>query len=357
MDICRISQKEEFLAAFGTITRAEQETLLAAIATDPPAPSAAAAALAILLPAVSIAALPRGPFLWVAATLLFSMVYPALLLAAALRRRRQPSDRAYVRTLRSLGILEPGRKLGYLAANAFVINARAAALPFAWYAAVNLFVALTWVRDGGVARGLGVVIAVQSAIVLISGFVAWRLTPGVGSLRRRTAAVRDRLAGYRSLAWVAVALLSVPVGFAAAVLVSILVVPGTPLIRVLAVGRVSPFAQSLEFALLLVGLYAVTRMAHSAASRPLARQVAEAVVRYIDGELMPRVRGGAAATDCEEYRALATGLLEARVYRFSRSTLAGRLPVYSLGTDLALVADPETLGALRGHLDLEPNPG
>jgi hypothetical protein len=141
------------------------------------------------------------------------------------------------------------------------------------------------------------------------------------------------------------------------VLVSILVVPGTPLIRVLAVGRVSPFAQSLEFALLLVGLYAVTRMAHSAASRPLARQVAEAVVRYIDGELMPRVRGGAAATDCEEYRALATGLLEARVYRFSRSTLAGRLPVYSLGTDLALVADPETLGALRGHLDLEPNPG
>src|SRR5690606_35020357 len=106
-------------------------------------------------------------------------------------------------------------------ANAFVINARAAALPFAWYAAVNLLVALTWVGHNGAASGLGVVIAVQSGIVLVSGFVAWRLTPGVGSLRRRTAAVRDRLAGYRSLTWVAVALLSVPVGFVAAVLNSL----------------------------------------------------------------------------------------------------------------------------------------
>ena len=58
--------------------------------------------------------------------------------------------------------------------------------------------------------------------------------------------------------------------------------------------------------------------------------------------------------DCEDYRVLATGLLEARVYRFERSTVFGRLPVYTLSPDLTLVADPETLGALRGHLALEP---
>jgi hypothetical protein len=57
--------------------------------------------------------------------------------------------------------------------------------------------------------------------------------------------------------------------------------------------------------------------------------------------------------DCEEYRRLATGLLEAHVYRFARSTVFGRLPIYALSPDLSLVADPETLAMLRGHLDLE----
>jgi hypothetical protein len=58
--------------------------------------------------------------------------------------------------------------------------------------------------------------------------------------------------------------------------------------------------------------------------------------------------------DCEDYRVLATGLLEARVYRIERTAVFGRLPVYTLSPDLTLVADPETLAALRGHLALEP---
>lgn len=80
------------------------------------------------------------------------------------------------------------------------------------------------------------------------------------------------------------------------------------------------------------------------------------MIRYIDEEVGPRLGSGEAPAvmDCEDYRVLATGLLEARVYRFTRTTVAGRLPVYTLSPDLTLEADPETLGALRGHLDLEP---
>jgi len=37
-----------------------------------------------------------------------------------------------------------------------------------------------------------------------------------------------------------------------------------------------------------------------------------------------------------------------------RSTIFGRLPMYVLAPDLSLVADPETPGALRCHLDFEP---
>lgn len=354
MDICRICRKEEFLAALAAATRVEQEALLAAIARDPPVPAAAVAVLAVALPAICIAVLPRGAYLWVGATLLFEMAYPVLLLLSSLRHRRpRAGDRAYLRTLRSLGLLEPGRKLGYLAGNAFVINARAVAPALAWFAAVDLLVALGWLGGEPPARGLGLVIAIQSALALALGLAVWRMTPGVGRLRERAAAVRARFTAHRAIGLALLFFLSVPVAFAAVVLLSILVLPGPPVIRVLAEGRISPLVQTLEFAVLLAGLYAVTRTVHGVESRRLARQVAEAIVQYVDRELAPRLDGDA-VTDCEGYRELATGLLEARVYRFERGTVFGRLPVYTLAPDLTLVADPETLAALRGHLDLGP---
>ena len=88
MDICRISRKEEFLAAFAAATRAEQEALLAAIARDRPVPVAAVVVLAIALPAICIAALSRGAYLWVAATLLFQMAYPLMLWLPTLGHHR-----------------------------------------------------------------------------------------------------------------------------------------------------------------------------------------------------------------------------------------------------------------------------
>lgn len=357
MDICRITKKEEFLAALATETRAEQAAILEAVALDRPAPGPAAAVLAVALPAVCIAVLPRGAYLWVAAVLLFELAYPVLHALPALLWRRPAGEHAYLRTLRELGLLEPGRKLGYLAGNAFVINARAVAPAFAWCSFVNLLVALAWLGGGPPARGLGLVIAVQSAGALGYCLAVWRLTPGVGRLRMRAVAVRDLLAAHRALGWSVLFLLSIPVAFAAVLLFWVLVLPGLPLLRVLAVGGVTPLVQTLEFAALFGGLYAVTRTVHSAESRQLARRVAAAAVRFIDTGLLPRLGGGGAPSvlDCEEYRVLATGLLEARVYRVERSAPGGRLPVYTVSPDLALVSDPETLAALRGHLDLEPD--
>lgn len=127
------------------------------------------------------------------------------------------------------------------------------------------------------------------------------------------------------------------------------------MVQVLTAGRVGPLGEALELGLLLVGLYTIARPVHSRESRRLARQIATAVVRYINGVVRPRLEsGGPAAMDCDDYRVLATALLEARVYRFARSAIFGRVPIYVLTPDLSLVADPETLGALRGHLNLEP---
>lgn len=354
MDICRVGPKEAFLAALAAATRAEQTALLEAVARDPPVPVAAAIVLAIGLPAVCIAALPRGAYLWVAASLFFSLLYPALLLLPALlRRRRGAADHAYLRTLRALGVLEPGRKLGYLAANAFVIGTRGVAPAFGWFAAVNLAVALTWILAGPTSRPLGALIAVQSGIAVGSGIVVWRMTPGVGHLRQRAVTVRALFAEHRAVGWTILLLLSVPLALTAVLLFPALVPAGPSFLRVLAEGRINPVARALEFVGLLVGLYLVTRTVQSRESRRMARQVADAVVRYLDDDLAPRLAGaGPAAMDCEEYRTLATGLLEARVYRFDRLTVAGRLPVYLLTPDLSLVADAETLAALRGHLDL-----
>lgn len=266
MDICRITRKEEFLAAFAAGIRHEQEALLAATARDRrPVHAPAVAVLAVALQAVCVATLPRGAYLWVAATLLFEMAYPALLLLPALRHQRPAAaDHAYLLTLRTLGILGPGRKLGYLAGNAFVINARPVAPALAWFAAVNLLVALGWLLDGPLARGLGLVIAVQSAIALGTGLVVWRMTAGVGHLRERRAVVRAQVAAYRAIGWTVLALLTVPVALVAVLLLSRLVLPGPPVFRVLAEGRINSLVQTLEFVILLAGLYAVTRSVHSA---------------------------------------------------------------------------------------------
>ena len=70
-----------------------------------------------------------------------------------------------------------------------MINARAVAPAFAWFAAVNLLVAIGWLWRDIPARGLGLVIALQSVVTLIAGLAVWRMTPGVGRLRERTAAV------------------------------------------------------------------------------------------------------------------------------------------------------------------------
>ena len=234
-----------------------------------------------------------------------------------------------------------------------MINARAVALAFAWFAAVNLLVAIGWLLGDIPARGLGILIAIQAAIALSYGIAVWRLTPGVGHLRERTAAVYAQFAAHRAIGLTVIVLLTVPVALGAVLFLSILVLPGPAFLRVFAEGRVSPLAQTLEFGLLFLGLYVVTRTDQAVESRRLARQVAEAVIRFIDLDLRPRLESGA-VMDCDEYRRLATGLLEARVYRFARSTVLGRLPIYALAPDLTLVADPETLAALRGHLDLGP---
>jgi hypothetical protein len=355
MDICRIGPKEAFLAALAAATRAEQTALLAAIARDRPVPVAAALVLAAGLPVVCIAALPRGAYLWVAASLFFSLLYPALLLLPVLLRRRRGGDHAYLRTLRALGLLEPGRKLGYLAANAFVIGTRSVAPAFGWFATVNLAVALSWIQAGPASRPLGFLIAAQSGLAVGSGIVIWRMTPGVGALRRRAGTVTEFLSAHRAVGWTVVLVLPVLLALAAVLLFPVLIPAGPSFVRVLAEGRINPAARALELAALLAGLYLVTRMVQSRESRRMARQVAEAVVRYLDADLAPRLaRGGPVAMDCEAYRALATGLLEARVYRFDSLTLAGRLPVYVLTPDLSLVADAETLAALRGHLELGP---
>ena len=180
------------------------------------------------------------------------------------------------------------------------------------------------------------------------------MTPGVGHLRERTAAVRAGFAAHRAIGWTVLALLTVPVAFVAVVLLSLLVLPGPPVFRVLAEGRVSPLAQTLEFGVLLAGLYAVTRTAHSAESRRLARQVAEAIVRYIDEEVRPAPGETAPSwtartTGCSRRASSRRGSTGSR----ARPSSAGCRSTPSPRT-YSLVADPETLAALRGHLDLEP---
>jgi hypothetical protein len=134
--------------------------------------------------------------------------------------------------------------------------------------------------------------------------------------------------------------------------------PGTVAIRLMNLEHVSPLRWFLELSILIISQFLLIRFIHSLQSRRTSYHISKALVRFVNDEvltLVNQIRAGERdeqSIDCDQYRRMMTGLLEAKMYRTIKSEIFGSFPLYLFESDLSLLFGQETITILRGHMSI-----
>ncbi len=106
--------------------------------------------------------------------------------------------------------------------------------------------------------------------------------------------------------------------------------------------------------------YVIVRYMHSIFSRTLMLRINRSISGYITNDVLPTLESGISDLDpgndaedtCENYRAIATSLIEAKMYKIQSVSIFGHFAVYFIQPDLSMILDKETLNMLRGHMEI-----
>ena len=86
-------------------------------------------------------------------------------------------------------------------------------------------------------------------------------------------------------------------------------------------------------------------------NRSISGYITNDVLPTLETGISDLVPGDDAEDTCENYRGIATCLIEAKMYRIqSISTVI--FAVYFIQPDLSMILDKETLNMLRGHMEI-----
>jgi hypothetical protein len=136
--------------------------------------------------------------------------------------------------------------------------------------------------------------------------------------------------------------------------------PGITVWEILNEGKITPVKNFTELVLVFLVQYVIVRFMHGLFSRRLMLRINRTIAGYITTEVLPALQKDRAGLDsgsgpdsiCEDYREIATRLIEARMYAIRSASIFGHFPVYYIQPDLTMILDKETLGTLRGHMEL-----
>jgi hypothetical protein len=364
MDICKEENKKEFLAGFaGDILAGEHgwEDRLSHTRTNPVDTGIFIAALA----ATILFAFTFGsyPFLWFASTLFIIMFYPltfvlpALVMLATIRSGN--TIRGYTRTLQEIGIIHHRDSFMYILWNAFFINSQPMAIPIILLCISDLVtVGMLLLFEVHTLRIILIMIA-QSVVIIIFYVSIYYLKPYSHRFLERMRSMRRNIhqRGYRVFLMVAATgILGLILSVSA--LLTILF-PGITVWEVLNEGKVTPVKNFTELVLIFLAQYVIVRFMHGIASRRLIFQINRSISEYISTVVMPALQKGIADQGlrpddtCEDYRQIATTLIEAKMYKTRSASIFGHFTVYFIQPDLTMILDKETLNTLRGHMEIQ----
>jgi hypothetical protein len=365
VDVCKEENKSEFLAEFaGNVLAGEREweDRLSQTRMHPLDIGIFIAALAGTLLLAFL--LPVFLLLWVASSLFIIMFYPLTIILPPLvlltRAHSETTIRAYLRTIRGIGIIRHRDSFVYVLWNAFFINSQPLAVPIILLCISDLVTVVMLILFEIHPLRIILIIVGQSVVIIIYYLSLYYLKPYSHRFLERMRSMRRRFhqKGYAVFIFVAATGILGLVLTVSALLTFLF--PGITVWEVLNEGKFTPVKNFTELVLIFLVQYVIVRFMHGLFSRRLMERINRTISGYITSEVLPALEMDRSVPDsefgpdsvCEDYRAIATLLIEAKMYKTQSASILGHFPVYYIQPDLSMILDKETLGTLRGHIEI-----
>lgn len=365
MDICKEDHKKEFLARLAGDVLAGEHSLEDRLSHTRTSPVDAGIFVAALALTILFAFTFRSyPILWVASSLFIIMLYPLTFLLPVLvtltTTRSETTIREYMRTLRGIGIIHHRDSFLLIVWNAFFINSQPLVIPIILLCISDIVTAVIMMLFEVHPLRIILIIVAQSVVIIIFYLSIYYLKPYSHGFLERVRSMRRHFhqRGYKVFLLVAATGI---LGFVLSVSTLLtLLFPGITVWEVMNEGKVTPLKNFTELVLIFLAQYVIVRFMHGIASRRLILRINRSISDYVTTAVLPALEKGVTGQDkgdvpadtCEDYRGIATCLIEAKMYKAHSASIFGHFTVYFIQPDLTMILDKETLNTLHGHMEI-----
>ena len=298
---------------------------------------------------------PDYPALFIAASFYLNMFYFVILLIPTSHRTALvpvTEIRRFRVWLREIGVQSGTARLTRLFIHAVLINSRTLSLGLGLIFSLDLLFVL-FDLAGRLPLQTTIVVSLQCTVIILFYFLVWLLEPFSTKFADQMASVRVRLERERFPTWVISALFITGILFAIILfLTTIILLPGITVNAFLTESGLAELGYLVSLlAVLAASQYFIIRTIHGVTSRAMACRLydyQESVLRdLLVFESADPVQSFCAGDETNEIPRL---LLESKIYRIHRHSLAGTFPVFVVELDFSVMLDSTTLTAIRGYI-------
>ncbi|HEX3002302.1 MAG TPA: hypothetical protein VHN82_08060 [Methanoregula sp.] len=310
-------------------------------------------ALCLLANIVLFLVRPDYTVLFIAASFYLNMFYFLTLLvptSPGAVTLQKPEITRFHTWLWENGIRSGTRQFTRIFINAFFMNCRTLTFPLGLLFSIDIvFTLIVWYA--GLVPGNTALFVISQSLIIITFYgLVWKVEPFTAGFAQNLDRFRSRLS--RDLPPAIISLLFLT-GFLAVIflfLTSIILLPGITLNTFLTESGLKELAHLVSLlAVLAISQYFIIRTLHGQRSRVMAGRLMD-YRRLLLKSLARDIEEHGNQDDIEQRYEMTSRLLESRIYRITRSTLAGAFPVCVVDPDFSVMMDTTTLTAIKGYI-------
>jgi hypothetical protein len=362
-DVCHASSRVDYLAFYGEeILDRERERQRILSPSEHRRIESGIILTVLAVNALLFLYFPQYVIAWIICSLFMIGIYPLsmliILLIKGIRQRTDEHYDNYIKTLKSLRLMKEKEYLIHMAWNVFFINSRSIGTALVVFCATNILAALVFYLVIRQATDLAILIAGQFMVFFVLYLLVLVLKPYNYRFEKFAGTVIIWFRRQKHIIWAILIFLGALGVLLALFLLWGYLFPGTVAIKLMTLEHVSPLRSFFELSIIIVSQFLLIRFIHSLQSRRTSYHISTSLVKFVNDEVLTvvnQIRAGdrdEQSIDCEEYRRLMTGLLEAKMYRTVKSETLGFFPLYLFQSDLSLILGKETIDILRGHMSI-----
>lgn len=240
--------------------------------------------------------------------------------------------------------------------NAFFMNCRTLTFPLGLLFSIDIVFTLIIWYAGLVPGNTALFVIAQSLIIITFYALVWKIEPFTEGFAQNLDRFKSRLCNELPPAIISLLFLT---GFLAVVflfLTSIILLPGITLNTFLTESGVQELAHLVSLlAVLAISQYFIIRTLHGQQSRVMAGRLMDYRLLLLKSLERDIADGRGDKGDVESRYEMTARLLESRIYRIARNSLAGAFPVTVVDPDFSVMMDTTTLTAIKGYIREDRN--